>query len=72
MIGKAYSFAKQSIGKVLRVGHHYLNVGKQIAHSLTPFYHQSGLSSVPIVRDVVDTAKTALGDYEKLRSALGI
>lgn len=71
MIGKAYSFAKHAIGKAFRVGNHYLDTARHIGKSLSPFYHQSGLSSIPMVRDVVNTVKTALGDYDKLKAALG-
>lgn len=70
MIGKIYSAARHGIGKLLIHGDKYLSHARQIGKSLTPFYHKSGLSNIPMVRDVVDTVKTALTDYDKLKMAL--
>lgn len=70
MIGKAYATAKHHIGKALNLGSHYLDQARRIGKSLTPFYHSSGLSKIPLVKEVVDTAKVALGDYDKLKSML--
>ena len=71
MIGKLYSSAKRHIGKLLIHGDRYLSHARQIGKSLTPFYHASGLSSIPLVRDAVNTVKGALTDYDKLKNALG-
>ena len=70
MIGKAYGIAKHSIGKLFHMGDHYLNIARSIGKSLTPFYHKSGLSSLPLVKDAVSTVKNALGDYDKLKQSL--
>lgn len=70
MIGKAYSIAKNSIGKIFHMGNRYLDIARHIGKSLTPFYHASGLSSVPLVKDAVHTVKNALGDYDKLKQSL--
>ena len=70
MIGKAYTAAKSAIGKLLVHGDKYLSHARHIGKSLTPFYHSSGLSSIPMVRNVVNTVGTALGDYDKLKKSL--
>lgn len=70
MIGKLYSTAKRHIGKLLVHGDRYLSYGRQIGKSLTPFYHASGLSQIPLVRDAVNTVKSALTDYDKLKASL--
>lgn len=71
MIGKLYSSGKRAIGKLLIHGDKYLSHARQIGKSLTPFYHSSGLSAIPMVRDVVDTVGKALTDYDSLKRALG-
>ena len=70
MIGKAYATAKHHIGKALHLGSHYLDQARRIGKSLTPFYHSSGLSRIPLVREAIGVAKTAMGDYDKLKSML--
>jgi hypothetical protein len=68
MIGKAYSYAKQGIGKLFHGVDKFITIGK----SLNPFYHASGLSSIPMVRQVVGDVKTILGDYTQMKKSLGI
>ncbi len=70
MIGKAYSSAKHAIGKLLVQGDRYLSHARHIGKSLTPFYHTSGLSSIPMVRELVQTAGKALSDYDSLKRSL--
>ena len=70
MIGKAYTAAKSAIGKLLVHGDRYLSHARHIGKSLTPFYHSSGLSSIPMIRDVVQTAGRALTDYDALKKSL--
>ena len=72
MIGKAYTAVKHGIGKLLVHGDKYLSHARQIGKSLTPFYHSSGLSAIPMVRDIVETAGKALTDYDSLKRALGV
>lgn len=71
MIGKAYATARHHIGKALNLGSHYLDQARRIGKSLTPFYHSSGLSKIPFIKELVDTTKMALGDYDKLKLMLG-
>ncbi len=71
MIGKLYTTAKRQIGKLLVHGDRVLSHARSIGKSLTPFYHASGLSHIPMVRDAVDTVGKALTDYDSLKRALG-
>jgi hypothetical protein len=68
MIGKAYRSAKQGIGKLIQGVDRFIGIGK----SLRPFYHASGLSSIPIVKQTVNDVQHILGDYSSLKRALGI
>ena len=70
MIGKAYHTARHHLGKALQLGSHYLDQGRRIGKTLIPFYHASGLNRIPLVKELVDTTKIALGDYDKLKSML--